>query len=623
MQNNGVKKIEEHEVGTFFNISQDLMCIVSADGLFEKANQAFSSLLGHSIKNLLKKPFLDLVHPDDKKATRKEMEKLAKDGSTITFMNRYQTKDGSHIWLQWSATRRNTKLFATGRDISDAKRTETQAHIQQKKLGEITNRFSFATKSAGIGIWEWDIIEDQLTWDDQMYKLYNIQKKDFSGAYDAWQAGLHPTDKKTGDDAIQAALAGSKKFDLSFRVIWPDKSIHYIKAFGVVERDADGTPLRMVGVNWDITKDKAVETSLKQFEAIIRDTDDAIISKTLDATVTGWNEGAKKLYGYKPSEMIGKSIKIIVPPKHDDLDTLLAKIAKGERIPNYATIRRRKDGSLVDVSLTISPINNDAGEVTGASVVARDISKEKEIDKAKTEFVSLASHQLNTPVGHLKWNLEMFLNNDYGSITKLQKDVLAEMYEMSKRMSELVSGLLNVSRIEMGTFMINPSPTQFDKVSDEVLSQMMPLSTKKKHVITKKYDEKLPPVAADPNLLRIIFQNLISNAIKYTQDEGRVQVSLSVASKDIVFSVANNGEPIPKSDQPRIFQKLFRAGNAQAQDTNGNGLGLYMVKQIVERAGGRIWFTSQKGQDTVFSVSFPLSGMAYRKGTKKLGQTLV
>lgn len=243
---------------------------------------------------------------------------------------------------------------------------------------------------------------------------------------------------------------------------------------------------------------------------------------------------------------------------------------------------------------------------------------QKEVDRQKTEFVSLASHQLKTPIGAIQWNMEMILDGDYGEVPSKQKEVLQETYVMSNRMNDLVTALLNTSRIEMGVFIIEPIPTNFAKLCDEVLVEMESHIAKKGHLLTTNFDTHIPVVPADEKLLRIIYQNLISNAIKYTPDKGVINLSLKTDGQDIIFSVANNGDPIPEADQSKIYKKMFRASNAQEQDPDGNGLGLYLVKKIVENGGGKTWFTSKKGENTVFYCSFPLSGMIAKVGTKSL-----
>ena len=139
----------------------------------------------------------------------------------------------------------------------------------------------------------------------------------------------------------------------------------------------------------------------------------------------------------------------------------------------------------------------------------------------------------------------------------------------------------------------------------------------KKQVIKQDFAKDLPLISADPKLLRIIFQNFISNAIKYTPDKGKIGITIKTDKKEVLISVSNNGNPIPEGDQPQIFDKMFRARNAQEMDPDGNGLGLYIVQKIVKIAGGKLWFTSKQGEDTVFYCSFPLSGMLAKSGSKK------
>lgn len=275
-------------------------------------------------------------------------------------------------------------------------------------------------------------------------------------------------------------------------------------------------------------------------------------------------------------------------------------------------------GFKIPVADSAAPFRDREGNIIGVIVVFRDVGKEREIDKEKTEFVSLASHQLKTPVGAIRWNIEMLLDNYYGELSETQREILHGMLVMDTRMNELINGLLNISKIDLGVFSIAPEPVNFVKLCDEVIEEMAPRILKKKHDIQREYDPNMPIIDADPKLLRIIFQNYISNAIKYTPENGRVRISLLIKDGNVEFSVANNGAPIPDADQKKIFSKLFRASNAKEQDPDGNGLGLYTVLKIAENGGGKAWFTSRKGEDTVFYATFPLSGMTKKDGEKGL-----
>lgn len=361
------------------------------------------------------------------------------------------------------------------------------------------------------------------------------------------------------------------------------------------------------------------QTKARSLAAIIENTEESIVGQDLNGVILSWNRGAEKLYGYSENEVLGKNIDVIIPPnKNDEIKNIFEAIKNGKTVDHFQTIRRKKDGRLVDVSISVSPIKDSKGVLVGVSSLTIDITKEKEIDQAKSEFVSLAAHQLKTPVGALNWDMEMLLAGDYGKIGKKQKEVLEEMYGLGSRMNELINDFLNISRIDLGVFVVNPIPVSFAKIADDVLEEMEPRRVKKGHEITKQYGKDLPEIPADKTLLRIIFQNFISNAIKYTHDNGQIMVSIEKNGDSALVSVANNGNPIPLADQPHIFEKMYRASDAQEQEPDGNGLGLYLVRKIAENVGGKVWFTSKKGEDTVFYFSLPFTGMIPKKGTKVL-----
>jgi two-component system sensor histidine kinase VicK len=236
----------------------------------------------------------------------------------------------------------------------------------------------------------------------------------------------------------------------------------------------------------------------------------------------------------------------------------------------------------------------------------RDITKEKEIDKAKTEFVSLASHQLRTPLSTISWYTEMLLAGDVGKISPPQKKYLEEIYQGNQRMIELVNLLLNVSRIELGTFKAEPKPIYVITLFESILDEQKVKIANKKLIITKNFNKSIPVFLIDPNLFVIVFQNLLNNAIEYTPDGGRIETSISFNdSKTILIKVSDTGYGIPKYQQDKIFTKLFRADNVKKKDTKGTGLGLYIAKSIINNMGGEIWFESEENKGTTFYVTLP------------------
>ncbi len=294
-------------------------------------------------------------------------------------------------------------------------------------------------------------------------------------------------------------------------------------------------------------------------------------------------------------------------------------------------VNRKKNGEIYYVITHISPITSDSGVVIGYIGTEEDITKEKKLDKAKTEFLSLASHQLRTPLSTINWYCEMLLAGDAGPVNSKQKLFLQEAYGGSQRMVQLVSALLNVSRIETGTYMVEPERVDVVKLVRSVLDESKPKIDDKKLVV-KLEKEDIPEMMLDPNLTTMIFQNLLTNSVKYTPEWGTVVISLKILHKadkslgmvvdadSLLVRVQDNGMGIPKNQQEEVFTKLFRADNVRRADTEGTGLGLYLIKSLINQSGGNIWFESEEGKGTIFFVLLPLSGMIKKEGDKKLNQ---
>ena len=278
----------------------------------------------------------------------------------------------------------------------------------------------------------------------------------------------------------------------------------------------------------------------------------------------------------------------------------------------------KPDGTKILLHVVSAPIKDSLGNVTYVVAIFDDITKEEEIDRAKSEFVSLASHQLRTPPATIKWYLDLLLDSNVGSVNAKQKEYMLEVYHSNQRMIDLINALLNASRIELGRFAIQPQSISLPHVIKEVIHDQDPHMKSKKLSIMEDYDPKMPLINADPDLLRIIFQNLLSNSIKYSPEQADIRLALRQKNQEITFTITDHGCGIPPLQQDKIFTKLFRADNARIIDPEGNGLGLYMVKAIVDAIGGRIWFTSKLNKGTTFYVVLPIDGMAERKAEHKL-----
>lgn len=250
--------------------------------------------------------------------------------------------------------------------------------------------------------------------------------------------------------------------------------------------------------------------------------------------------------------------------------------------------------------------------------VLEDVEKDREIDKMKTEFISLASHQLRTPLSAMKWFLEMLLGGDVGKLTKEQQEQVENINQSNERMISLVNALLNVSRIESGRLSIEPKPTHICNLAKQTITELKTQANGKTINLDCTLSPKECTLNIDPKLISEVFQNLISNSIKYTTGKGKVLISIKKDKDQIVSTITDWGLGIPKDQQPRIFEKFFRADNVLKLETDGTGLGLYLVKKIIEASGGKIGFNSVATKGTTFWFTIPVSGSKAHSGEVKI-----
>ncbi len=364
-----------------------------------------------------------------------------------------------------------------------------------------------------------------------------------------------------------------------------------------------------------------LEAEKAKAEAILLSIADGLVALDLQGRIMLVNKGFENMLGWKEEEMLGKKLVDAMPllneagkviPESQKVLTkvLLGTTAMVKDIPNTQYFYKKKDGSLLLVTFNAAPIMLGK-KIIGAVAVFRDVTKEKEIDKAKTEFVSLASHQLRTPLSTINWYTEMLLAGDAGKLKDKQKEYLSEIYTGNQRMVELVDALLSVSRLELGTFMVEPEQTNITELIESEINEQKPQIEKRQIKVSSSFQENNFTVKTDPKLLRMIIQNLLSNAVKYTPIGGEVKTEVTFSKLrgnmlDALIKISDTGYGIPDNQKDKIFSKLFRADNVREKDTEGTGLGLYIVRLIIEHSGGKIWFESQENKGTTFYLTLPL-----------------
>jgi two-component system sensor histidine kinase VicK len=353
----------------------------------------------------------------------------------------------------------------------------------------------------------------------------------------------------------------------------------------------------------DLTFNRKAEIDARRLIAIIESSDDAIISKDLNSVVTSWNASAERIFGYSAEEMIGESILKIIPKERSEEEPkILAQLRKGIRVDHFETQRLKKDGTLVSVSLTISPIKNKAGKVTGVSKIARDITDKKLAEKKKEEFVGFVSHELKTPLTSLKSYIQIAQAKT--EHPEFLKKVLEKAAQQSKKMENMISSFLHISRIEGGHFRIDKVAFDLTGLISEIIEDAGIADPK--HNFHYQGEASLLALA-DREKVSMVLTNLVSNAQKYSPNGGDITISCLTKGKKIRISVRDQGIGISQADQKHMFKKFHRIQSEHTKLIPGFGIGLYLVSTIIELHGSSINLESEPGVGSTFSFELEKS----------------
>ncbi|MDO8424700.1 MAG: ATP-binding protein [bacterium] len=368
------------------------------------------------------------------------------------------------------------------------------------------------------------------------------------------------------------------------------------------ERNLKETQTALLNMLEDVedTRRKAEEEKDKTL-AVIANLADGLLVFDKDNNLSLINPQAEKDLKIKKEEVVGKSS--VELRSFSNIGPLLDLV--GDDIKGIFRKEIKIEENLVLEISTAPMISRE--EKLGSLIILHDVTREKIIERMKTEFVSLAAHQLRTPLSAIKWALKMMLDGDLGEITQEQRGFIDKTYNSNERMINLINDLLDVTRIEEGRYLFRPILTQFEPIVEFVAnSSKEEVERRSLKLEFKRPLKLLPKVMLDVEKMRLVVQNFIDNAIRYTSPKGKITISLKADKKEVEFSIKDTGVGIPEDQKARVFTKFFRASNVIRMETEGSGLGLFISKNIIEAHGGRVWFESKEGEGTTFYFTLPV-----------------
>jgi PAS domain S-box-containing protein len=384
--------------------------------------------------------------------------------------------------------------------------------------------------------------------------------------------------------------------------------------------DDDGTIIGASKIARDISDQVRGSIAVRRLAAVVESSDDAIVTKDLNGVITSWNPAATRMFGYSESEAIGRSVRILIPDElQSEEDVVLAKIRAGERVDHYETVRQRKDGTRLNISLTVSPIRDGNGTIVGASKIARDITDRtrlaeenarlyeiaRDANRMKDDFLAVLSHELRTPLNAIV-GYSRLLRGGVLSPEKATRG-LETLERNATWLSQIIEDVLDVSRIVSGKIRLDVQPVELPVIIDNAVATVHPAADSKQIKMQTVIDPRVAPVSGDPDRLQQVVWNLLSNAVKFTPRGGRIQVRLERVNSHVEITVSDTGAGISEEFLPYVFERFRQAEAGTTRKTGGLGLGLAIVRHIVEMHGGTVQAASA-GPDkgATFRVKLPV-----------------
>jgi PAS domain S-box-containing protein len=388
--------------------------------------------------------------------------------------------------------------------------------------------------------------------------------------------------------------------------------------------DNQGRVAGVILVFRDVAEKRQAELLNERLAAIVESSDDIIASKTLDGVITSWNRGAERVLGYAAEEVIGRHVSMLMPPELvEDMPKILDRIRRGEKVDHYQTKRRRKDGTVIDVSLTVSPIRDASGRIIGASKIGRDITQEKlieaerqEAERRKDEFLAMLAHELRNPLSAINSAAQLFGKLETEEELEWAKEVVLRQV---KHLARLIDDLLDVSRVSRGKIGLRKEPIDLSPVVSRAVEAVRPLLEERKHELGVSLINGGLRLEADPLRLEQILVNLLTNAAKYTDAGGRISLMARHEGADIVLKVRDTGMGITPELLPRVFDLFAQGDRTMARSEGGLGIGLTLVQKLAEMHGGSVTAESEgPGKGSEFTVRLPaLEEPAARKSSPR------
>jgi len=634
-----LRESEEHFRG-YFEMDLIGMALTSVEKGWVQVNDRLCEIFGYPKDELVNLTWEEITHPDDLEADLAEFNRvLAGEIEGYTIDKRFIRKNGDVVYASISAKclRKQDgsidRFVAFVQDISERKQAELS-------LKMINGRMTLAADSAGIGIWDLDLVNNELVWDDWMFRLYGIKREDFGGAYEAWQQGVHPEDLERSSAEVEQAKSGGKDFDTEFRIVLPNAGVRHIKANGIIVKDDEKKPIRMIGTNIDITERKLSEQrlqlahdelerrvtertqQLQKLSLAVEQSPTAVFITDLQGTIEYVNPKFTDLTGFTPAEALGQNPRILKSPDtpREFFSSLWKTIRRGDEWKSEIK-DKHKDGSYFWAYETIAPVKDEAGNVTHYVATHEDISERKDSElavkkalekteiasRAKSDLIANMSHELRTPLNAIIGFSETMKEETFGPVgSDKNREYLDDIHNSGQHLLNLINDILDASAIEADALELHEENVNINNVIDASVRLIMLRAEAGQVAVSASDNPEIPLLYVDERRVKQVLLNLLSNAVKFTPEGGEVSVNVRLNDNgSLAVSITDTGIGMDEEEVTLAMSTFGQVDSGLDRKHEGTGLGLPLTKGLIELHGGTMEIKSEKDHGTSIKVIFP------------------
>lgn len=597
------------------------------DGKCTYVNQRWLEIAGRTKEDSLGDDWTHSIVPEEREAVLTEWKACAREGREFSREFQLVRPDGSVRWVHSRTApvyAEDGTLFGhvgTTEDITERKRASEAVRVSEE-------RFTLAVRGADEGIWDWDTVSNKVYYAPRYRELLGYQEHEFPDLLATWESALHPDDHDGVMKALRNHLERKVPFDLEYRLRTKSDDYRWFSARGQVIWGADGKPTRMAGSIRDITLHRQLQELLEErterLNVTLTSIGDGVITTDTQGCVTFLNPVAEHITGWTKQEALGRPISEVATLVHEHtrqaVENPVSRVLKEGRVIGLAnhTLLLTRDGREVPVADSGAPIRGKYGKLYGVVMVFRDVTEERQVERetfrakelaeeanrVKGEFLATMSHELRTPLNVIMGYVDLMIEDAFGPLSAEQKQTLQRVRVSADELFLLISALLDLSRLEEGRLPIEKQEIDLATFIEQLRVETEGLQDLSHLEFVWQVDPGCLSISTDANKLKTIVKNLIGNAIKFTES-GQITLTACSLPEGIEIAVTDTGIGIPVEAQRLIFEPFRQIDGSTTRQYNGSGLGLHIVKRLLEALGGTISVESAAGKGSTFCVWLP------------------